>query len=136
VDIPIAGGEFNMGLHEYRALLEHGAYDILQADPAYLGLTQTRKILAMAEAYEKPYAPHNGYNGIGVTACLHLVAAHPQGMYLEYLHDPPVATFSRFASLVADPLRIDKDGCVEPPDKPGLGIELNEDIVKRYGRPA
>ncbi len=134
VDIPIAGGEFNMGLHEYRAILEHGAYDILQADPAYLGLTQTRKVLAMAEAYDKPYAPHNGYNGIGVMACLHLVVAHPHGMYLEYIHDPPIAPFSRFASLVAEPLRVDKDGYVEAPDKPGLGIELNKDVISRYGR--
>ena len=133
VDIPIAGGEFNTGLHEFRAILEHGAYDILQADPAYLGITQTRKILAMAEAYGKSYAPHNGYNGLGVTACLHLVLAHPQGMYLEYLHDPPVAPFSSFSSLVTEPLKVDTEGYVHVTDKPGLGVELNEEIVERYG---
>jgi L-alanine-DL-glutamate epimerase-like enolase superfamily enzyme len=134
VDIPIAGGEFNMGLHEYRAILEHGAYDILQADPAYLGITQTRKILAMAEAWDKPYAPHNGYNGIGVSACLHLALAHPQALYLEYLHDPPVALFSLFSALVTEPLRIDREGYVHAPDTPGLGVELNEEIVRRYGQ--
>ena len=133
VDIPIAGGEFNTGLHEFRAILEHGAYDILQADPAYLGITQTRKILAMAEAYGRPYAPHNGYNGLGVTACLHLVLAHPQGMYLEYLHDPPVAPFQSFSALVTEPLTIDAEGYVRVTDRPGLGVELNEEIVERYG---
>ncbi len=135
VDIPIAGGEFNLGLHEFRALLEHGAYDILQADPAYLGLTQTRKILAMAEAFDRPYAPHNGYNGLGVAACLHLVLAHPQGIYLEYLHDPPKAPVSLFSALVTEPLKLDKQGYVEAPDRPGLGVELNREVVAKYGRP-
>ena len=136
VDIPIAGGELNMGLHEYRAIMEHGAYDILQADPAYLGITQTRKVLAMAEAWDKPYAPHNGYNGIGVAACLHLAVAHPQGMYLEYIHDPPVAPFERFACLVTEPLTVDREGYVHVPDKPGLGVEVNEEIVARYAQRA
>jgi len=135
VDIPIAGGEFNTGLHEFRAILENGAYDILQPDPAHLGITQTRKILAMAEAYGRPYAPHNGYNGLGVTACLHLVLAHPQGLYLEYLHDPPVAPFASFSSLVTEPLRVDGDGYVHATDKPGLGVELNEEVVERFGTP-
>ena len=134
VDIPIAGGEFNMGVHEFRQILEHGAYDILQADPAYLGITQTRKILAMAEAYDKPYAPHNGYNGLGVTACLHLVLAHPQGTYLEYIHDPPAAPFETFAALVTEPLQIDTEGYVHASGKPGLGVELNEEIIAQYGK--
>ena len=88
----------------------------------------------MAEAYDKPYAPHNGYNGLGVTACLHLVLAHPQGTYLEYIHDPPAAPFETFAALVTEPLQIDTEGYVHASGKPGLGVELNEEIITRYGK--
>ena len=58
------------------------------------------------------------------------VLAHPQGMYLEYPHDPPVAPLQSFSALVTErPLTIDTEGYVHVTDKPGLGVELNEEIV-------
>jgi L-alanine-DL-glutamate epimerase-like enolase superfamily enzyme len=67
-------------------------------------------------------------------ACLHLALAHPQGVYLEYIHDPPVAPFETFAALVTEPLRVDREGYVHVPDRPGLGVELNEEVIARYAR--
>src|SRR5207253_6519830 len=62
------------------------------------------------------------------------VLAHPQGMYLEYPHDPPVAPLQSFSALVTErPLTIDTEGYVHVTDKPGLGVELNEESVERYG---
>jgi len=61
------------------------------------------------------------------------VLAHPQGMYLEYPHDPPVAPFQSFSALVTEAID-DRHGGLRARDRQaGLGVELNEEIVERYG---
>jgi D-galactarolactone cycloisomerase len=76
VELPIAGGENNSGLHEFRWMLERGVYDILQPDSLVSGgVTELRKIGALAEAFGKRVVPHHGGGGIGTIAHLHLVAA-------------------------------------------------------------
>ncbi|HLZ10602.1 MAG TPA: mandelate racemase/muconate lactonizing enzyme family protein, partial [Chloroflexota bacterium] len=84
VDILIAGGENNRGLHEFRWLIEQNCYDIIQPEALVSeGIGQLRKVAALAELHHKLMAPHHGGGGIGLAAHAHLCAAIPNASYLE-----------------------------------------------------
>ena len=134
VDILIAGGENNTGLHEYRWLIERGCYDVLQPE-AMVGetMTQIRKACAYAEMHHKLCAPHHGGGGMGFVAHLHLCAAIPNCPFVEVFHDPPGFTSDLFQWYLAEPIALDPaDGCMALPRKPGFGVELDEDRIRRY----
>jgi L-alanine-DL-glutamate epimerase-like enolase superfamily enzyme len=125
-DVPIAGGENNVGLHEFRILIDQDCYDVIQPDAAVFGgLSGLRKIAAYAELRHKPVAPHHGGSGIGVAAHLHLSASLPNSPYVELLQEPPALPVDMFQCIITEPLVPDADGNVHLPDKPGLGVELN-----------
>jgi L-alanine-DL-glutamate epimerase-like enolase superfamily enzyme len=130
VTLPIAGGENNRGLHEFRQMLEQNVYDILQPESMVLGgVTEARKIGVLAEAFGKRVVPHHGGRGLGTMAHLHLVASWPHSPYLELLHDPPIGSYQRGFSVLQDPPVVDKDGCMAVPQGPGLGVEINRDLI-------
>lgn len=125
-DIPIAGGENNVGLHEFRLLIDQNCYDVIQPDACVsAGLSGLRKIAAYAELHHKPFAPHHGGSGLGVAAHLHLSASLPNSPYVELLQEPPFLPVETFQGTIVEPLIPDADGNVRLPDKPGLGVELN-----------
>lgn len=132
--LPIAGGEDNHGLHEFKLLIDRGCYDILQPDALLSeGVGQMRKVAALAEAANLEVAPHTWGNGIGLMANLHLAAAIPNCPYLEFPHDPPSGFVAAARDqMLAEPLRIDGDGVVRVPDRPGFGLVLDEDRIRRY----
>ena len=135
VEILIAGGENNRGLHEYRWLIERDCYDVLQPE-AMVGetMTQIRKACALAELHHKLCAPHHGGGGLGFVAHLHLCAAIPNCPFVEVFHDTPGMSSDAFQWYLAEPLRLDPaDGCMPVPQRPGLGVELDEDKLRRYG---
>ena len=133
VDILIAGGENNVGLHEFRALIDQNCYDIIQVETLVSeGIGQLRKVASYAEMHHKPIAPHHGGAGIGLAAHLHLCAAIPNATYLELWHDPPCMTNELFQWYLKEPLTIDTNGMVAVPQKPGLGIELDEEKIAMY----
>jgi L-alanine-DL-glutamate epimerase-like enolase superfamily enzyme len=126
-DVPIAGGENNVGLHEFRLLIDQDCYDVLQPDAAVgAGLGGLRKVAAYAELRHKQLAPHHGGSGLGVAAHLHLSASCPNAPYVELLQEPPALPVELFQGLIAEPLVPDTDGNVHLPNKPGIGVELNE----------
>ncbi|HEY8347358.1 MAG TPA: mandelate racemase/muconate lactonizing enzyme family protein [Symbiobacteriaceae bacterium] len=134
--LPIAGGELNRGLHEYKLLIEHGCYHILQADASFSeGMLQLRKAAAIAEAFGRRFIPHTWSNGIGLRANLQVAASLPNAGWLEFPYDPPAWTVEARDRMLLDPLRIDPDGYVTVPQKPGLGFELDEDAVTKYQLP-
>ncbi len=108
-DVPIAGGENNIGLHEFRCLIDQDCYDVIQPDAAVFGgLSGLRKIAAYAELRHKPVAPHHGGSGLGVAAHLHLSASLPNSPYVELLQEPPalpVETFQGMHHRTPDPRR-------------------------------
>jgi len=136
VDIKIAGGEGNSGLHEFYWMLRDNVYDILQPDATTSeGLSQLRKIAAAAELYDREFIPHHGANGIALAAHLQLCATLPNSPYVEHILDPPhrtVESYQQLHGIVTEPLLIDDDGYVPVPDAPGLGIQLNPDLITRY----
>jgi L-alanine-DL-glutamate epimerase-like enolase superfamily enzyme len=136
VDIQIAGGENNAGLHEYRWLVERNVYDILQPE-AMVGetMSQIRKACAFAEMHHMLCAPHHGGGGLGFIAHLHLCAAIPNCPYVEVFHDLPGLSSDVFQWYLAEPVKLDPlDGCMALPQKPGLGVELDEEKIRRYAQ--
>jgi L-alanine-DL-glutamate epimerase-like enolase superfamily enzyme len=133
VGLAIAGGENNRFLHEFHWLLEQGCYDILQPDGLVSeGISQLRKIAALAEVRNKLCVPHHGGGGIGTYAHLHLSASVPNSPWIELMRDRP-GEFPWPAQLVpTTPIMVGKDGYVSLPQGPGLGIEIDEDFVRRY----
>ncbi len=128
VDLPIAGGELNIGLHEYRQLIERNCYDIIQADAAFSeGVFQLRKVAALAEMAFKPFIPHTWSNGIGLGANLHLAAATPNCPWFEFPVDPPAWTEESRDFMLTEPYTINADGTISVPDAPGFGFKLDQD---------
>jgi D-galactarolactone cycloisomerase len=131
VEIPIAGGENNLGLHEFRWMIERNVYDIIQPECHKTeGISQIRKIAALAEMHHKPVVPHHGMDGFGFLAHLHLCAAIPNSRYVEIFHEPPGYSAQVFQTLLAEPLLPDSNGDILLPQAPGLGVEPRPDLLK------
>lgn len=131
VDVPIAAGEENTTRYEFTDLLDRGRVDIVQPDLARCGgLTEGRRIAALAHARGRPVVPHAWSTGIVSAASLHLIATIPDATFLEYCVRPnPLNT-----DLLKNPVVV-VDGVAKVPQAPGLGIELNEAELERYGVP-
>jgi L-alanine-DL-glutamate epimerase-like enolase superfamily enzyme len=130
VELAIAGGENNSGLHEFVQMLQKNVYDILQPESmVHEGITGLRKVGVLAEAYGKRVVPHHGGRNLGTIAHLHLVASWAHSPYLEVLHDPPIGDYSYGFSILQDPPVIDSEGFIALPQGPGLGVEINPDLI-------
>jgi galactonate dehydratase len=133
---PIALGERLYSRWDFKRILADGYVDIVQPDPSHAGgITETRKIAAMAEAYDVAVALHCPLGPIALAANLQLDAVcynafiqeQSLGIHynttndlLDYLKDPSVFAY--------------RDGYVAIPQAPGLGIEINEEAVERMAR--
>ena len=130
VSIPIAGGENNPGLHEFTRMVRENVYDVLQPESMVIGgITATRKVGALAEAFHKKCVPHHGGGDIGVIAHLHLVASWPHAPFMELLHDPPIGDYRHKFSIFKNPPEV-TNGTMSVPRGPGLGVEIDPDLVE------
>ncbi len=134
--IPIATGERMYTRWDFKSILEDGAVDIIQPDLSHAGgIWETRKIAAMAEAYDVAVAPHCPLGPIALASCLQLDFCTPNAFIqeqslgihynkgsdlLDYLENPDVFQY--------------KDGYVEKLTEPGLGIKINEEKVKEMAK--
>ena len=131
VEIPIAGGENNRGLHEFRWMIERDVYDIIQPEcHRSEGISRIRKIAALAEMHKKLVIPHHGMDGFGFLAHLHLCAAIPNSRYVEIFHEPPGYSAQVFQTILAEPLLPDANGDILVPQRPGLGVEPRPDLLR------
>lgn len=134
-DIPLAGGEKNMGLHEFCDLAAGEGYHILQGDCVFSeGMFQLRKAAALAEAYHKQFIPHTWSNPCGLMANLQLAASLPNCPWFELPFEPPAYTKATCDAAFTQPLQIE-DGYIVLPDAPGLGFTLREDFIEKYRVP-
>ncbi len=131
--IPIATGERLYSRWDFKHLLHDGYVDIIQPDTSHAGgISEVKRIAAMAEAYDIAVAPHCPLGPISLASCLQIDACtpniliqeqslnihyHEHGDLLDYLADPTVFAY--------------QDGYVAIPQGPGLGITINEDAVRR-----
>jgi L-alanine-DL-glutamate epimerase-like enolase superfamily enzyme len=123
--VRIAHGENEYTRYGFRDLLVGGLADVINPDAQVLGgVTEWRKVAALAASHEIPVAPH-GNQEIHV----HLVTGLPGGLLLEFYHDNVVGLA---VEMIANRLRLNSDGTVSPPAAPGLGVELDEDLLARH----
>jgi galactonate dehydratase len=130
---PIATGERIHLLSDFRAIIEQGLVDIVQADLTHFGgFTGLQRLAGWAEAYELPLAPHNVCGPVGTAANIHFAVATPNHLILEHFNDfadPWVSELVDFAPAV-DPV----DGCFPLPAGPGLGVRLDHDACAEHPR--
>jgi galactonate dehydratase len=127
-NIPIAAGERLYTRYEFWRLFSMGCVDIAQPDICHVGgIMELKKIAAMAEVNYIMMAPHIGGNGpISTVACLHVMSNIPNGMILEHFVDIPWRN-----EVIYPQIKIE-DGYAYVPENPGLGIEINEEIVNDH----
>jgi len=127
--IPIATGEVLTRRQSFWPYLQNHAVDIIQPDCTKCGgITEAWRIAWMAHEHNILYVPHGWNTAIGLAADLHLTASLPVARYVEFL-TPSIY----IDALVTEPFRPDEEGYLKVPTKPGLGIELNPEAIKRYG---
>jgi D-galactarolactone cycloisomerase len=133
-EVPIAGGELNGGWHEFKVMLEKGSYDIYQPDATMGGgIGDVVRVMEACQEQGLGYTPHTWTNGLGFLINLQVYAAGPRDHPIEYPLEPPGWIPEARDGLLVEPIQIAPDGTVAVPDSPGLGIELDEDKLARYG---
>jgi len=130
VNIPIAAGERLYTRYGFRQYIEEQAVDILQPDVGLAGgITEVKKIAAYAETYNLHVQPHNCAGPVATAAAVQLDACMTNFIIQELFpyHD------ERLLQLAKEPLESKVvDGYLEIPDAPGLGIELNDEVIRQY----
>lgn len=130
---PIASGENYYLRHGFRDVVERGGLDIVAPDPQKAGgLLESRRIADLADTHYIAVAPHCIASPIGTMANAHLAAAIPNFLALEW-HGMSVPFWEEIATGHGGP--VIHDGFITVPDRPGLGITLDEEVARRYAKP-
>ena len=125
----IATGEEESGRLAFARLINETHVDVIQPDVSRCGgLTEAKKIATMTADQNILCVPHAFKTGVLVAASIQLIAAIPHAPFLEF----SVTESAIRKELLVNPFK-QKDGFVDVPQTPGLGIELNTDIIKKYG---
>jgi L-alanine-DL-glutamate epimerase-like enolase superfamily enzyme len=127
LDMPVAGGEQDFDLCQWRRIINMHAVDIVQPDVCYLGgLTRALRVAKMAEQAGLPCVPHSANDSMVLTFTLHMMGAIPNaGAHIEYSIEPsicPEGLYTPFPEV--------RDGKVSIPSGPGWGVEINPDWLK------
>lgn len=128
--VPISGGEVLTRRQTFQPWIERGAFDIIQPDVTKVGgISEERRIAWAAEDHGIRFIPHGWNTAIGLAADLHLAAAVPGTDLVEYLTGSPFID-----EITAGGWKLDRDGMLAVPDRPGLGLTLDIDAVGKYAR--
>ncbi len=123
--IPVATGENEYTRYGFRDLLSHEAAAIYNADAQVLGgITEFMNVAALVSAHDLHIAPHGDQE-----VHLHLVAAIPNGLIVEFYRETVDANRGH---IFKETLTLDEEGCLSPPERPGLGMSPNFDFLQRY----
>jgi galactonate dehydratase len=126
MQVPLATGESLYTRFEFLNLIAAQGADIIQPDICICGgLLEMRKIAAIAEAHYVTIAPHNPMGPLATAVNVHFAAATPNFKILEYI----LPTNSEWSNWIDEPY-LPKDGYLELRDRPGLGVEVNEDAIR------
>lgn len=129
--IPIATGERLFSRYDYKRVFTLGAADIIQPDLSHAGgITECKKIADMAEAWDIGLAPHCPLGPIALAACLQVDAVCQNAFIQEQSQGIHYNKSNDLTDYLVDPSVFHyKDGYVDIPQKPGLGIEIDEEVV-------
>jgi len=127
--VRIATGEEESGRIAFKRLIEETGIDVVQPDMSRCGgLTEAKKIATIAADANILCVPHAFKTGVLVAASIHLIASIQHAPFLEF----SVTESAIRRELLAKPF-VQKDGFIDVPTAPGLGIELNPEVIKKYG---
>ncbi len=132
--VPIAGGETLTRRQSFKGFLERGAFDIVQPDVTKVGgISEQRRIVWMAQDYGVRYVGHSWNTAVGLATDLQLAAAFSDVPFVEYIYGSPYVD-----DIIKGGWQLDAEGYLKIPQRPGLGIELDEEAVARLtpGAPA
>lgn len=134
--IPIALGERLFSRWDFKPILESGYVDIIQPDLSHAGgITECKKIISMAEAYDVGAAPHCPLGPIALASCLQVDATchnafiQEQSLGIHYNKDSDILDYVKNKEVFEF-----QDGYVNIPKKPGLGVEIDEDHVREMAK--
>ncbi len=130
VNVPISGGEGLATRWEFKERLDKGCYGIVQPDCDVAGISESSRIAFMASLDEVLLCPHNWHNAINTAANLQLMASSPNQFFLESNRTWNNSCPAFQEQIVVNPL-LPKNGYIEVPDRAGLGVELDEETLKR-----
>ena len=127
VELRVAAGEQDATRWGFRELIDRAHVDVVQPDVTRCGgITETLRIAELAHAHDVSTVPHAWKSGIIKAASLHVNAVLPDGIWQEYcVADTPINM-----TLTHQRLPIEADGCVVVPTAPGLGVDLDEDVLE------
>ncbi len=123
LDVPVAGGEQDCHLPQWRRIIEMNAVDIAQPDICYIGgLTRAMRVAGMADRAGKKVVPHSANHSLVTVFTLHMMGAIPNaGRFFEFSIEP-----NEWVREIYAPNLEVKDGCVMIPDGPGWGVTIHE----------
>ena len=131
--MPVASGEMIYTRWDYRDLILRGRVDIIQPDVVKVpGFTELRRIGVLAETFGTPVTVHNTQPTISTVAHLHFCAAYANAPYAQEYNIETVSIRDQWP-ILKTPLEV-TDGFIDVPDGPGLGVELDEAVVRRLAQ--
>ena len=126
---PIAGSERLTSKHRFNDFFRAAAVDVAQPDIVYIGgITEMKKVAALAEIYQVVIAPHNTKGPVGIMAAAHVMAAIPNALIQEFIAPSRIPWRN---DVLKNPLVVE-NGYLTVPDRPGLGIEFDETALKPH----
>lgn len=126
--VPIAGGEVLTRRQSFVPWLVRGAFDIVQPDVTKVGgIGEQRRIAWMAEDFGVKYIGHGWNTAIGVAADLQIASAMPHADLVEFIGGSAYVD-----GILAEPFRLDADGMLEIPSRPGIGVTLDLEKLARF----
>ncbi|MNR10720.1 D-galactonate dehydratase [compost metagenome] len=126
--IPIAAGERLYSRWDYRNFLNMGCADFIQPDVSHAGgISELKKIAAMAECYHIPMCPHNPSGPVANAATLHIAASTPNFYFLETM-----SSDVSYRNKISTEKVEFENGMMHINDAPGLGIDIDEEAIMEY----
>jgi len=129
LDVPIAGGEQEPSMHNFRWLIANDALDIVQPDMFYFGgMVRSMKVARMAEVFDKLCVPHISNSGLGYLYMMHFISAVPNaGPYHEFKgFNTEIPHECKTSSLESE------NGVVQVPSGPGMGLDIDPDYISKH----
>jgi D-galactarolactone cycloisomerase len=131
--VQLAGGELHGAWHELLPLFEHDSLGKYQPDAMFSGLTVTRQVMAECRKRNLEFTPHTWSNGFNMVVNLHAFAAWERRKLIEYPYEPPGFVPAAREGIMP-PIEVNGDGTIDVPQAPGLGLQIDDKLLRRYGR--
>jgi D-galactarolactone cycloisomerase len=135
-NIPIAGGECEYLRHGFLQLFQNKSVDIAQPDVcAAGGITELKRIASMADTFGIELVPHSWGTGIALHAALHLISNLDSSPGRMYSNEPWMEldrTENSLRDELTEPLIVAQNGLLKVPEKPGLGVDVNDEMLEKY----